>query len=100
MAAQPERRFRVFRTPAFLRALRLYLRRHPAMGESVAAVVDQLGADPFAPSLRLHRLHGRLEGECAVRVTQGDRIILTLLVSEREIVLLDIGSHDELYPDR
>jgi len=99
MAAQPERRFHIFRTPAFLRALRLYLRRHPAMGEQVAALVDQLGTDPFAPSLRLHRLHGRLEGECAVRVTHADRIILTLLLSDREIVLLDIGSHDELYRD-
>jgi mRNA-degrading endonuclease YafQ of YafQ-DinJ toxin-antitoxin module len=100
MVNQPDRLFRVFRTPAFLRALRLYLRRHPAMGEQVEAVVEQLRTDPFAPALRLHPLHGRLQGEHAVRITQGDRIVLTLLISEREIVLLDIGSHDELYRDR
>ena len=33
----------------------------------------------------------------AVSVTYEYRIILTLEVTEREIILLDIGSHDEVY---
>ena len=33
----------------------------------------------------------------AISVTYSHRIILTLLVSECEITLLDIGTHDEVY---
>jgi hypothetical protein len=32
-----------------------------------------------------------------VSVTYAHRITLTLRVSKREVVLLDIGSHDEVY---
>jgi hypothetical protein len=32
-----------------------------------------------------------------VRLTYSYRVTLTLLITEQEIVLLDIGSHDEVY---
>ena len=38
-----------------------------------------------------------LEGLHAVSVTHAYRITLTLRVTKKEIVLLDIGSHDEVY---
>jgi hypothetical protein len=38
-----------------------------------------------------------LEGLHAVSVTHAYRITLTLRVTKKEIVLLDIGSHDEMY---
>lgn len=38
--------------------------------------------------------HGRLAGCHTVRLTYSCRVTLTLLVSERAITLLDIGSHD------
>jgi mRNA-degrading endonuclease RelE of RelBE toxin-antitoxin system len=38
-----------------------------------------------------------LEGLHAVSVTHAYRITLTLRVTTKEIVLLDIGSHDEVY---
>ena len=54
-------------------------------------------SDPFDPSLRLHALHGALEGKQAVRLTYSYRIVLRVVVRDREIVLLDIGSHDDVY---
>lgn len=56
-----------------------------------------LQTNPFLPSLRLHPLSGELEGLHAVSVTYAYRITLTLRVTKKEIVLLDIGSHDEVY---
>jgi len=57
----------------------------------------QLRADPFEPSLRLHPLTGKLQGMQAVSMTYSYRITLTLQITEHEILLLDIGSHDEVY---
>jgi mRNA-degrading endonuclease YafQ of YafQ-DinJ toxin-antitoxin module len=53
--------------------------------------------DPLQPHLRLHPLKGKMQGLHAVSVTYSYRISLTLKVTEKEIILLDIGSHDEVY---
>ena len=57
----------------------------------------QLRADPFEPSLRLHPLTGKLQGMQAVSLTYSYCITLTLQITEHEILLLDIGSHDKVY---
>ena len=59
--------------------------------------LGDLQADPFQPHLELHPLSGRLAGCHAVSLTHDYRITLTLWITEKEIILLDIGSHDEVY---
>ncbi|MDP1927454.1 MAG: hypothetical protein Q8K62_02980 [Thiobacillus sp.] len=59
--------------------------------------MTQLRADPFEPSLRLHPLTGKLQGMQAISLTYSYRITLTVQVTENEIFILDIGSHDEVY---
>lgn len=56
-----------------------------------------LERDPFQPHLRYHHLSGKLKGLEAISITHGYRITLTVLITEKEIILLDIGSHDEVY---
>ena len=67
------------------------------MRERFAQGVDDLRQDPFAPHLAYHRRGGKLKDLQAVSITYEYRVILTLEVTEREIILLDIGSHDEVY---
>jgi len=59
--------------------------------------VDDLMADPWNPRLGLHKLHGKLRDVYAVRLTDGHRITMTIAITEQEIVLLEIGTHDEVY---
>ncbi len=60
-------------------------------------MLADLQNDPFEPGLALRPLGGKLAGCHAVSLTYTDRITLTLLITEKEIILLDIGSHDEVY---
>ena len=71
---------------------------HPELRRRLAMVLRDLEANPFQPHLKLHALRGELDGYHAVSVTYEHRILLILLVREREIILHDIGSHDEVYP--
>ena len=87
-------------TPAYARALRRFFRKHPDLRDTHAEVIRLLSIDPHAPSLRLHPLGGELAGQHAVSVTYSYRITLILIIVEREIVLLNIGSHDEMYGGR
>jgi mRNA-degrading endonuclease YafQ of YafQ-DinJ toxin-antitoxin module len=82
---------------SFDRRARKFLTRHPDLRPRLAETLEKLRADPFEPSLRLHPLTGKLEGLQAVSLTYSYRITLTLQITEHEILLLDIGSHDEVY---
>lgn len=88
--------FTIVATRHFLRRARKFLKRHPDLQERFAQIVDDLKQDPFAPHLAYH-LGGKLKGVQAIRITDSYRITLTLVVFEKEIILLDVGSHDELY---
>jgi mRNA-degrading endonuclease YafQ of YafQ-DinJ toxin-antitoxin module len=84
-------------TAFFERRARKFLTRHPDLRPRFIETLEQLRSDPFQPGLRLHPLGGKLEGMQAVSLTYSYRITLTVQITEREILLLDIGSHDEVY---
>lgn len=81
----------------FLRQSRKFFRKHPDLKTRFAKVIQGLQIDPFNPQLALHPLSGKFKGLYAISLTYSYRITLTLMVSEQEIILLDIGSHDEIY---
>jgi mRNA-degrading endonuclease YafQ of YafQ-DinJ toxin-antitoxin module len=84
-------------TAFFDRRVRKFLTKHPDLRPRFADTLTQLAFDPFEPGLRLHPLTGKLQGMQAVSLTYSYRITLTVQVTEHEILLLDIGSHDEVY---
>ena len=89
--------YAIITTRYFLRRLRKFLRQHPDLRNRYAQVIDDLKADPFAPHLGYHHLRGKYEGIQAVSLTYDYRITLTVMITEKEIILLDVGSHDEVY---
>jgi mRNA-degrading endonuclease YafQ of YafQ-DinJ toxin-antitoxin module len=94
---KPPPQWTLIRTDTFRRELRNYLKRHPDRAAVVREVLALLEENPQTPSLRLHPLKGRMKGLHAVRLTYGDRITLILAIRAHEIVLLNIGTHDEVY---
>ena len=89
--------FTLVPTEYFLRRARRFLRKHPDLRQRFAQVLDDLKLDPLAPHLVYHHLSGKLKDAQAVSMTYHDRIILRIEVTDQEIILLDIGSHDEVY---
>ena len=89
--------FTLLVTGRFEQRLVRFLRRHPNLRSVVVDTLRKLESDPFEPRLRLHALSGELSGLHAVSVTYRFRIVLVLRITESEIVLLDIGTHDEVY---
>ncbi|MDO8350327.1 MAG: type II toxin-antitoxin system mRNA interferase toxin, RelE/StbE family [Gallionella sp.] len=81
----------------FLRLARKFFKQHPDLKPRFATLLVELQNDPYQPNLKLHALTGKLGGCYAISLTYSYRITLTLMVTEQEIILLDIGSHDEVY---
>lgn len=89
--------YRLVWTAAFTRSAQRFAQKHPDLRTRFAAVLRDLESDPFQSHLKLHPLSGSLKGLQAVSFTYDYRIILTIEVTEKEIILLNIGSHDEVY---
>ena len=84
-------------TPRFTRAAQKFIKRHGELRAKFAGVLRDLESDPFQPHLKYHHLGGKLQGIQAVSITDSYRVTLTVAISAKEIVLLDVGSHDEVY---
>jgi addiction module RelE/StbE family toxin len=89
--------FSVTTSEQFLRQAKKFFKKYPDLRPRLAATITALQQDPFQPGLALHPLSGKLAGCHAVSLTYSYRITLTLLITDKEIILLDIGSHDEVY---
>lgn len=84
-------------TAHFIRSAEKFKKRHPELKTKLAGVLRDLEKNPFQPRLEYHHLGGKLEGIQAVSITDKYRISLTIVISKKEIILLDIGTHDEVY---
>jgi mRNA interferase YafQ len=85
----------------FKRSFRKITRKNPQLIDKVAKTLKLLADDPFTPSLRSHKLEGKLDGLWSCSVAYDCRIIFNFTEDEKllEIIILlvDIGSHDEIY---
>lgn len=84
-------------TAFFDRRAHKFFSKHPDLKARFAKTMAQLCEDPFEPGLRLHALSGKMQGLQAVSLTYSYRITLTIQITGHEILLLDSGSHDEVY---
>lgn len=85
----------------FKRQFKRLVKKNPQLQDQILAVLETLSNDPFTPSLKSHKLTGQLEGLWSCSVTYDCRIIFAFKTDvetgENLIVLVDIGSHDEVY---
>lgn len=86
---------------SFVRAFRRIARKDPQLTGKARNTLEQLSNDPFHPLLRTHKLKGRLAGSWACSVDYDTRIVFEFVrnpqSNDEEILLLSVGSHDEVY---
>jgi len=84
-------------TEQYNRRAAQFIKRHPDALGLYTKTLELLEANPHHPSLRLHTLKGRLEGLCSVSINMKYRITLEMIVTEKEIILINVGDHDQVY---
>lgn len=88
---------KIVQTDSYLRIAAKFFRKHPDLIQKYAKTVTLLETNPFHPSLRLHKLSGKQKNSYSVSIDLSYRVVLDLIVENSQIVLIDIGSHDEVY---
>jgi addiction module RelE/StbE family toxin len=84
-------------TAHFTHAAKKFAKRHPKLKKKFARILRDLEKDPFQPHLEYHHLEGKYRGMQAISITESYRITMTVMITEKEILLIDIGPHDEVY---
>lgn len=84
-------------TEQYNRRAAKFLKRHPDVESQYAKTLELLELNPHHPSLRLHRLSGRLEGLQSISINMKYRITIEMIITESEIVLINVGDHDAVY---
>ena len=82
---------------SYIKRAKKFLRKHPEIHKQYQKSLELLELNPKHPSLRLHDLTGRLQGLSSVSINMSYRIVLELEIKDKEIVLINIGKHDQVY---
>ena len=87
---------RLVTTKSYERTLASFLKRHPELTKSYSQTIKLLKVNPAHPSLRLHKLKGKLQQYSSVSINMKYRIMIDFIIKDEKIILISIGSHDEL----
>ena len=80
----------------FKKTYRKKVKNNPDLKERFWKGIDLFSKNPFDRRLKTHKLTGKLEGLWAFSIAYDCRIIFKFL-TKKEVLLIDIGGHDEVY---
>ena len=89
--------FRLVFTDGYNKKAAKWIKKHPNLKDQYLKTLQLMELDIYHPSLRLHKLSGSLSGLSSVSINMSYRITLELMIQGNDIILINIGSHDEVY---
>ncbi|MHC0065673.1 type II toxin-antitoxin system RelE/ParE family toxin [Nostoc sp. UIC 10890] len=88
-------------SPTFVGAFKRLVKKNPELRSQIEQVLQQIAEDPFQLSLRSHKLKGDSSGRYSCSIDYRNRILFKFVTNpesgEEEILLLTLGSHDDVY---
>jgi addiction module RelE/StbE family toxin len=85
----------------FIRAFKRTLKKHPELKKDIEETLKLLEKDPFNIQLETHKLKGKLSGSWACSAGYDLRIVFDFVKNaenkEDDILLIEIGTHEEVY---
>jgi mRNA interferase YafQ len=90
---------RIVLSSKFKRSFRKFVRRDANLQAKIQSTIERMSIDLFDPSIAAHRLDGKLTGLMSCSCGYDCRIVFTIEEEDGEkfLLLLDIGTHDEVY---
>jgi addiction module RelE/StbE family toxin len=84
-------------TDSYKKRARRFAKNHPELKETYRKTLQLLTYNPFHPSLRIHSLKGKLSGLHSVSINLSYRVTLEMIITKKEIILINVGSHNDVY---
>ena len=85
----------IYFSKEFIKNYRKITKKNNSLKEKIKTSLHTFKENPRHPSLRLHRLKGKMIEDWSISVQNDLRIVFTYISDG--ILLVDIGSHKEVY---
>ena len=89
--------YKIVRTDEYFKKLKKFIKKHPDVLGRYIKTIELLEYDPYNPSLRLHKLQGKLRIYHGISINMKYRVVIDFIIQNNEIIPIDIGTHDEIY---
>ena len=89
--------YKILYPQSYIKRATAFARKHPNLLKQYEKALQLLEINPFHPSLRLHPLSGKLQGLHSVSITTRYRITLEIIIHEQNIIMVNVGTHDDVY---
>ncbi len=84
-------------TESYQKKAKKFFKTHPELLSQYEKTLKLLEVNYQHPSLRFHRLHGRLANLYSVSINISYRIVLEFIIKNDTLILIQVGKHDEVY---
>lgn len=81
-------------SPTFQKKLKVIKHKNSKLLKKIQKRITQFRDNPQHPSLRIHKLEGKLKDTFSLSVDMSTRI---LFIEDTCIYFFDVGSHDQIY---
>ncbi len=81
----------------YIKLSRKFLKKHPELINKYSKTIKILESNPYHPSLRLHKLNGKLQDYYSVSIDMSFRVVIEFIIDDGIIKPINIGTHDEAY---
>ncbi len=82
---------------SYIKRAKKFIKKHPDLLSQYEKTLKLLEINPKHPSLRLHKLDGKLSELYSVSINISYRIYIDFLIEDDIIIPIDVGRHDEVY---
>lgn len=89
--------YKLIFTESYVKRAKKFAKRHPELLKQYEKTLQLMELNPTHPSLRLHKLEGRLSDYYSISINMTYRITIDFIINEKEIIPVNIGKHDEVY---
>jgi mRNA-degrading endonuclease YafQ of YafQ-DinJ toxin-antitoxin module len=89
--------YKIIYTHSYEERARRFLKKHPDILKQYQKTLELLELNPFHPSLRLHKFRTKNFEGYSISINLSYRISLEFQISENEIILINVGDHQEIY---
>lgn len=84
-------------TDSYNKKAKKFLKKNPTILGQYQKILQLLVLNPYHPSLRLHKLSGKLNYLYSVSINMCYRITLDFIIEDNTIIPINIGHHDVVY---
>ena len=84
-------------TESYNKRAKKFIKKHPDLLPQYEKTLKLLEINPNHPSLRLHKLKGKLSELYSISINISYRISIDFIIEDDKIIPIDVGSHNEVY---